>query len=59
MQQEDQDKFFENAVYKHLSAVKNNHVYRMTFEQMYYYDPLAIEGQLDLVVEKLLGHQAK
>ncbi len=57
--QEDKDKFFGNAVYKNLPAVKNNHIYEMTFEQMYYYDPLAIEGQLDLVVEQLLAHQAK
>ncbi len=42
--QEDKDKFFGNAVCNNFLDVKNNPIYEMTFEQMYYYDPLAIEG---------------
>ncbi|MFP3388411.1 iron-hydroxamate ABC transporter substrate-binding protein [Brevibacillus sp. SIMBA_040] len=53
---EDMDKFFQSSIYQNLPAVKNNHVYNMTFDQMYYYDPIAIEGQLDLMVEQLVTH---
>ncbi|MCA0173886.1 iron-hydroxamate ABC transporter substrate-binding protein [Bacillus sp. RAR_GA_16] len=43
----------ESALWQNLDAVKNGHLYEMKFENMYYYDPIAVEGQLDLIVNTL------
>lgn len=43
----------ESALWQNLDAVKNGHLYEMKFEDMYYYDPIAVEGQLDLIVNTL------
>ncbi len=43
----------ESALWQNLDAVKNGHLYEMNFEDMYYYDPIAVEGQLDLIVNTL------
>ncbi|KMM39714.1 hypothetical protein AB986_09210 [Alkalihalobacillus macyae] len=45
----------ESALWQNLEAVKNDQLYEMKFEDMYYYDPIAVEGQLDLIVDKLKG----
>lgn len=45
----------ESALWQNLEAVKNGQLYEMKFEDMYYYDPIAVEGQLDLIVDKLKG----
>ncbi|MDP4549496.1 iron-hydroxamate ABC transporter substrate-binding protein [Alkalihalobacillus macyae] len=45
----------ESALWQNLEAVKNDQLYEMKFENMYYYDPIAVEGQLDLIVDKLKG----
>ncbi|MGB7998558.1 MAG: iron-hydroxamate ABC transporter substrate-binding protein [Anaerobacillus sp.] len=43
----------ESALWQNLDAVKKGHLYEMKFENMYYYDPIAVEGQLDLIVKTL------
>ncbi|WP_273852052.1 iron-hydroxamate ABC transporter substrate-binding protein [Guptibacillus spartinae] len=43
----------ESALWKNLDAVKNGHLYEMNFDNMYYYDPIAVEGQLELIVNTL------
>ncbi|WP_347551560.1 iron-hydroxamate ABC transporter substrate-binding protein [Pseudalkalibacillus hwajinpoensis] len=43
----------ESALWQNLDAVKNGQLYEMNFDDMYYYDPIAVEGQLDLIVETL------
>ncbi len=43
-----------SPIWKNLPTFKANHVYQMDFDTMFYYDPLAVEGQLDIVVDKLL-----
>jgi iron complex transport system substrate-binding protein len=48
-----------SAIWKNLDAVKNNQVYEMNFDDMYYADPYALEGQLDLMVEKIMASHKK
>lgn len=43
-----------SSIWKDLPTFKAGHVYQMDFDTMFYYDPLAVEGQLDIIVEKLL-----
>lgn len=43
-----------SPIWKNLPTFKAGNVYQMDFDTMFYYDPLAVEGQLDIVVEKLL-----
>ncbi|MBC8932205.1 iron ABC transporter substrate-binding protein, partial [Escherichia coli] len=38
-----------------LPTFKAGNVSQMDFDTMFYYDPLAVEGQLDIIVEKLLA----
>ncbi|OMP66283.1 hypothetical protein BTO28_13195 [Domibacillus epiphyticus] len=48
----------KSAIWTGLSAVKENKVYDMNFEDMYYADPYALEGQLDMMTEKIIeSHQ--
>lgn len=44
----------ESGIWKDLPALKKNHLFEMDFNKMFYYDPVAIEGQLDIIVDKLL-----
>jgi iron complex transport system substrate-binding protein len=48
-----------SAIWKNLDAVKNNQVYEMNFDNMYYADPYSLEGQLDLMVEKIMASHKK
>jgi iron complex transport system substrate-binding protein len=48
-----------SAIWKNLDAVKNNQVYEMNFDDMYYADPYSLEGQLDLMVEKIMASHKK
>lgn len=43
-----------SPIWKNLPTFKAGNVYQMDFDTMFYYDPLAVEGQLDIIVEKLL-----
>lgn len=38
------------VIWKNLKAVKNKHVYNLGYNNMRFYDPISIEGQMDLVV---------
>ncbi|EAC5199385.1 iron-hydroxamate ABC transporter substrate-binding protein [Listeria monocytogenes] len=44
-----------SPIWKNLPTFKAGNVYQMDFDTMFYYDPLAVEGQLDIIVEKLLA----
>lgn len=44
-----------SPIWKDLPTFKAGNVYQMDFDTMFYYDPLAVEGQLDIIVEKLLA----
>ncbi|WP_461213919.1 ABC transporter substrate-binding protein [Lacticaseibacillus sp. GG6-2] len=46
-----------NAVWKQLPAVKANHVVELPFTKMYYYDPIAVRGQINLVAKTMLAQQ--
>jgi iron complex transport system substrate-binding protein len=48
-----------SPIWKNLDAVKNNKVYEMNFDDMYYADPYSLEGQLDLMVEKIVASHKK
>jgi iron complex transport system substrate-binding protein len=48
-----------SPIWKNLEAVQNNKVYEMKFDDMYYADPYSLEGQLDLMVEKIVGSHKK
>jgi iron complex transport system substrate-binding protein len=48
-----------SPIWKNLDAVQNNKVYEMKFDDMYYADPYSLEGQLDLMVEKIVGSHKK
>jgi iron complex transport system substrate-binding protein len=43
------------AVWKGLDAVKNNQYFENDFDTFYRYDPLAISGQVDLIVDMLIA----
>ncbi|PZF87327.1 iron ABC transporter substrate-binding protein [Listeria ivanovii] len=43
-----------SPIWKNLPTFKAGNVYQMDFDTMFYYDPLAVEGQLDIIVGKLL-----
>ena len=43
-----------NAVWQSLPAVKAKHVIELPFEKMYYYDPIAVKGQIKLVAKTML-----
>jgi iron complex transport system substrate-binding protein len=44
-----------NAVWQSLPAVKAKHVIELPFNKMYYYDPIAVKGQIKLVTETMLS----
>lgn len=44
----------QNAVWKQLPAVKAGHVVELPFTKMYYYDPIAVKGQIKLVTQTML-----
>lgn len=46
-----------NAVWRSLPAVKAKHVIELPFNKMYYYDPIAIKGQIKLVTETMLSQK--
>ncbi len=46
-----------NPVWKQLPAVKANHVIELPFTKMYYYDPIAVKGQMRLVTKTMLAQQ--
>jgi iron complex transport system substrate-binding protein len=48
-----------SAIWKNLNAVKNNHVYEMKMENVWFTDAISLEHQLDLVVDTLLSHHKK
>jgi iron complex transport system substrate-binding protein len=48
-----------SPIWKNLDAVQNNKVYEMKFDDMYYADPYSLEGQLDLMVEKIVESHKK
>jgi iron complex transport system substrate-binding protein len=48
-----------SAIWKNLNAVKNNHVYEMKMENVWFNDAISLEHQLDLVVETLLSQSKK
>lgn len=43
------------AVWKSLDAVKNNQYFENDFNTFYRYDPIAISGQVDLIVDMLIA----
>lgn len=43
-----------NAIWQSLPAVKAKHVIELPFEKMYYYDPIAVKGQIKLVAKTML-----
>ncbi|BBI30716.1 helix-turn-helix domain-containing protein [Cohnella abietis] len=45
----------ENPIWINLPAVKQGRVYVLDFERFSYFDPLSIEGQLELLTQMLLG----
>ncbi|WP_220129479.1 iron-hydroxamate ABC transporter substrate-binding protein [Thermaerobacillus caldiproteolyticus] len=48
-----------SAIWKNLKAVKNNHLYKMKLEDVWFTDAISLEHQLDLVVDTLLSHNKK
>ncbi|WP_138420077.1 ABC transporter substrate-binding protein [Aquibacillus sediminis] len=42
-------------VWQSLDAVKNNNVYEINIDDFFYFDPIALEEQLDVQVDLLLG----
>jgi iron complex transport system substrate-binding protein len=48
-----------SAIWKNLNAVKNNHVYEMKMENVWFTDAISLEHQLDLVVDTLLSQSKK
>lgn len=46
-----------NAVWQSLPAVKAKHVIELPFNKMYYYDPIAVKGQIQLVTETMLSQK--
>lgn len=44
-----------SAVWKNLKATKNNTLFYNDFDTYYRYDPIAITGQIDLIVDMLLA----
>jgi iron complex transport system substrate-binding protein len=48
-----------SAIWKNLKAVKNNHVYEMKIEDVWFTDAISLEYQLDLVVDTLLSANQK
>jgi iron complex transport system substrate-binding protein len=48
-----------SAIWKNLNAVKNNHVYEMKMENVWFTDAISLEHQLDLVVDTLLSESKK
>lgn len=47
----------DNAVWQSLPAVKAKHVIELPFNKMYYYDPIAVKGQIKLVTETMLSQK--
>lgn len=45
----------ESSIWKTLPAVKNNRVIELDGKQYFYFDPISIEAQLDLITETLLS----
>ncbi|MBP1995754.1 ABC transporter substrate-binding protein [Paenibacillus eucommiae] len=46
-----------SAVWKTIPAVKNKKVMELDGKQYFYFDPISIEAQLDLITEMLLSHK--
>lgn len=46
-----------NPIWKTIPAVEKNQVIELPFEKMYYYDPIAIQAQLKLIMDKLIETQ--
>ncbi|KGL44795.1 iron ABC transporter substrate-binding protein [Listeria sp. SHR_NRA_18] len=44
-----------SSIWKDLPAYKANHIFTMDFDEMYNYDPIAVEGQMDLIVNKIVN----
>lgn len=51
---EEIEKLEESAIWKNLDAVENNRFFSNDFDTFYRYDPLAISGQIDLIVDMLV-----
>lgn len=45
----------DRALWKGLTAVKNDQVYQIAKDKFYHYDPISIKGQMDTIVEILLA----
>ncbi|RAK14264.1 iron complex transport system substrate-binding protein [Anoxybacillus vitaminiphilus] len=48
-----------SAIWKNLKAVKNNRLYEMKLEDVWFTDAISLERQLDLIVDTLLSHNKK
>lgn len=48
-----------SAVWGNLPAVKNNRVFFNDFDTYYRYDPIAITGQIDMIVDMLIEREAE
>jgi iron complex transport system substrate-binding protein len=46
-----------SAVWGNLPAVKNNRVFFNDFDTYYRYDPIAITGQIDMIVDMLIERE--
>ncbi|SCW62332.1 iron complex transport system substrate-binding protein [Paenibacillus tianmuensis] len=49
----------DSSVWKSLPAVKENRVIELDGKQYFYFDPISISAQLDLIVDLLQKHQAE
>ncbi|MBC2367174.1 iron-hydroxamate ABC transporter substrate-binding protein [Listeria booriae] len=51
------DEMEQSSIWKDLPAYKAKHIYTMDFDEMYNYDPIAIEGQMEILVNKITGKE--
>jgi len=51
--QESVDKLMASGLWKNLDAVKNNHVYKIDFDQFLFNDPIFAMKQVDILADVL------
>ncbi|AQY50753.1 iron ABC transporter substrate-binding protein [Listeria weihenstephanensis FSL R9-0317] len=52
-----EEAIMQSSIWKDLPAYKAKRIFVMDFEQTFYYDPIAIKGQIDLFTDKILSQQ--
>jgi len=48
----------QSPIWQNLDAVKNNRVHKISYYDLFFDDPIAIEHQIELLTDMILGQSA-